>query len=283
MLASLRKITYPNIEIIIIDNASMQGDASVLKKQFPEIIFIQSGNNLGFAGGNNLGIKMAKGKYVMLLNNDTEVAPDFLEPLVEKMEGDPTIGAVSPKIHFFHSPNTFQYAGYTPLNKYTIRNGGIGYREPDNGQYDNDYETAFAHGAAMMVPMHVIREVGMMAELYFLYYEELDWGQRIKDAGYKICYVHKSKIFHKESIATGKASPLKIHYINRSRIIYMRRNVHGPTYLISLFYLMFISVPKNILTLSVKREWKLLNAYLKAIKWHIMHLSGKSVRENPVL
>ena len=280
MLQSLREATYPNIEIIIVDNASTKGDASVLKEQFPEIVFISSDENLGFAGGNNLGIQKAKGKYIMLLNNDTEVEPGFLEPLVEILEKDPTIGAVSPKIHFYHTPNTFQYAGYTPLSQYTVRNGGIGYRELDKGQYDEDRETAFAHGAAMMVPMKVIKKVGMMTELYFLYYEELDWGQRIKDAGYKIYYAHQSKIFHKESIATGKASPLKIHYLNRSRIIFMRRNIHGITYLVSLLYLMCISIPKNILTFTIRREWKLLSAYFKAIRWHLKHPGAKSVNVN---
>lgn len=107
MVKSLRKITYPNIEIIIVDNASPDEHPEIVKEECPEIIYLESKENLGFAGGNNLGFKVAKGKYILMLNNDTEVEPDFLEPLVAKMENDPHIGIVSPKIRFFILPTHF--------------------------------------------------------------------------------------------------------------------------------------------------------------------------------
>ena len=114
LLSSLRKITYPRVEIIVVDNASPNDDPSVIKMNFPEITFIQSPVNLGFAGGNNLGIRNSKGKYIMLLNNDTEVEPGFLEPLVKRLESNTQIGAVSPQIAFFHQPDLFQFAGSSP-------------------------------------------------------------------------------------------------------------------------------------------------------------------------
>jgi len=277
MLKSLMNITYPNIETIVVDNASPNCNPKTLKDRFPSIDLIENRQNLGFAGANNIGIIKAKGKYVLLLNNDTIVDRGFLEPLVRKFESNDHIGAVSPKIRFFSAPDTIQFVGMTTMNPYSISNQSIGYCAKDTGQYENDQKTYFAHGAAMMVPMKVIKEVGLMSDIYFLYYEELDWGLRIRNAGYEIFYVHDSLIYHKESMTTGVMSPLKIYYLNRSRILYMRRNIHGSIFLVSLFYLMLISVPKNVLLRLVKGEFKLLSAYCKAIGWHIRNIFNSNV------
>ena len=246
LLSTLRKITYPNIEIIVVDNASPKDDPSILKRSFPEINFIQSPVNLGFAGGNNLGIRQARGKYLFFINNDTEVEPGFLEPLVAKCESDPTIGAVSPKIKFYAHPDTIQFCGQAPMNHYTMRSHGIGHGVVDNGQFEEDSLTHFVHGAAMMVPRSVIVKVGLMPECYFLYYEELDWCASIKRAGYHLWYVHNSTILHKESISTGKMSPFKTYYMNRSRLLYLRRNVKGVTFIIAALYQAFVAIPKNL-------------------------------------
>src|SRR5690606_21311835 len=104
---------------------------------FPEIKLIKTKENLGFAGGNNVAVKQANGKYLLFINNDTEVEADFLQPMVQLLEENPEIGMVSPKIHYFHTPNTFQYAGFTPINRITIRNHAIGFGEVDKGQYDH--------------------------------------------------------------------------------------------------------------------------------------------------
>ena len=167
MIESLNHISYSNIEIIVVDNASKEDSPLVIKQRFPAINLIMNPINYGFAAGNNFGIMKARGKYVLLLNNDTVVTPNFLEPLIEKMESDPMIGAVSPKLRFFHTPNTIQYAGYTSMHPYTLRNFSIGFNEIDKGQYDVDHETPFAHGAAMLVSMDVIKKVGMMSYIFF--------------------------------------------------------------------------------------------------------------------
>jgi len=277
MLESLFQISYPNFEIIVVDNASPNCNIRSLKEKFPAIYLIENQQNLGFAGANNIAIQKALGKYVLLLNNDTIVDQSFLEPLVKKLESNSHIGAVSPKIRFFSAPDTIQYVGMTQMNPYSISNNSIGYCTKDIGQYEHDQKTYFAHGAAMMVRLSVIKEIGLMTDIYFLYYEELDWGLRIRNAGYEIHYVHDSLIYHKESITTGVLSPLKIYFLNRSRLLYMRRNIHGLTFIISLFYLIFISIPKNIFSRLVKREFKLLNAYSKAIKWHCKNLFNTEI------
>ncbi len=283
LLLSMRNITYPHVEIIVVDNASPSDDPDALKILFPEITLIKSSENLGFAGGNNIGIRHAKGDYILLLNNDTEVAPDFLEPLICKFVQDPRVGAVSPKIYFHHTPKMLQFTGISPINKITIRSTGWGFGKMDEGQFDEDKESYFAHGAAMMVPRKVIEEVGLMAEIFFLYYEEMDWGQRIRNAGYKILYVHNSIIYHKESVSTGKLSPLKIYYLNRARIIYMRRNVKGLPHLAAFLYLCLVAFPKNVLVFLVSGNFLLLKAYLRAMLWNMRNTFNKEIFYNPKL
>lgn len=282
MVKSLRKITYPNIEIIIVDNASPDKNPEIVKEVCPEIIYIKSDKNLGFAGGNNLGFKVAKGKYIVMLNNDTEVEPDFLEPLVEKMENDPTIGIVSPKIKFFYTPDILQYVGYEPINAITQRGGARGFGEKDEGQYEEDVEASYGHGAAMMVSKKAIEEVGLMADIFFLYYEELDWAHRIRNAGYKIYYVHKSVILHKESISTGgRVSPLRAYYMTRNRILYLRRNFGGFTYFLAILYQCLIAVPKNATLIAIKGNPKYIRAYVIGVLWHVANMFNKKIHESP--
>lgn len=283
LLESLNKITYPNIEVIVIDNASPDDDPSVIKEKYPNVVFIQNPINYGFAAGNNFGLMRARGEYVLLLNNDIEVDPGFLEPLVNKLQNNPKIGAVSPKIKFYYQPDTLQYAGYTPFNVVTMRNAAIGYWQKDTGQFNNDRETAYAHGAAMLVPMKVVKEVGLMSYIFFLYYEEADWCARIKAAGYQIWFVHNSQVLHKESVSTGRLSALKIYYQNRNRIVFMRRNVFGKNFIVGLLYQLFIAVPKNAFSYLLKGKIKLFLAYYKAIGWNITHLFDPEIHENPML
>lgn len=281
LLESLKKITYKNIEIIVVDNGSKEDSQNNMLKKYDFIKLIRSQKNLGYAGGNNLGIKAAKGEYCLFINNDTEVDSGFIEPLVECFEKDTTIGMVSPKIKFFHSPDTIQYAGYSPMNQFTLRQELIGYHRVDNGQFDKGGVTHSIHGAAMMVPMKIIKKVGMMAEVYFLYYEEHDWSFRIKKAGYKTVYQPASLVFHKESISTGKDSPLKIHYLARNRILYARRNFHGLQFLIIIIYLCLISIPKNSIMFLIKRRFDLFIAFWKAMFWNLSHFRG--LKDSPKL
>lgn len=283
LLESLNKTTYPNLEVIVVDNHSTRDDPTIIKKRYPNIVYIQNPINYGFAAGNNYGLMRARGEYVMLLNNDIEVPPGFLEPLVAKLENNHEIGAVSPRIKFYYQPDTIQYAGYTPMDKVTIRNAAIGYREKDTGQYNEDSETPSAHGAAMMVPMRVVKEIGLMSYIFFLYYEEADWCERILRAGYKIYYVGSSYVLHKESVSTGKLSPLKIYYLNRNRIVFMRRNLHGKEYYVALLYQLFIAIPKNAFRFLLKGKISLFLAYYRAIGWHVTHLFSKEIHENPML
>ena len=271
MLASLEKVTYPNFETLIVDNASPTKSPNIIKEKYPEIQLIISKKNLGFAGGNNIALKQAKGDYVLLLNNDTEVKPDFLESLVELMESDKKIGIVSSKILYFYEDNVIQYAGASPINPITSRGSHYGYKEIDNGQLDEVTETAYPHGACMMIRKSVLEELGLLYEGYFLYYEELDFAERVKRAGYKIYFQPNSSILHKESISTGKNSPLKTYYMNRNRLLFVKRNSSGITLFLGVIYFFLIPLLKNTIKyLFVKKH---LSALYRGVAWNIRNFN----------
>ena len=220
MIASLRQYVSTPIETIVVDNGSLRDEAHLLAERFPGIVAIRSERNLGFAGGNNLGLRAARGRYLLLLNNDTEVGDDSLHYLCDALENHPRWGAVSPKIRFADPPRPIQFAGYTPLSKITLRNGLVGFNREDDGSYDTPHETPYAHGAAMMVRRETIEQAGEMPELYFLYYEELDWSERITRSGWDIGYEPRCTVFHKESRTTGRESPLRTYYLTRNRLLF---------------------------------------------------------------
>ena len=268
-LASMEACTYPNYEIFVVDNASPKDNPDIIKEKYPAVNLIKTAVNLGFAGGNNVAVDQAKGKYLLFINNDTEVEAGFLEPMVELLENNSNIGMVSPKIHYFHTPNTFQYAGFSPIHPISIRNFAIGFGEIDNGQYNHTIQTGSIFGAAMLVPMKVIKEVGKMSEVFFLYYEEHDWAARIENAGYKVFFDGRSLVKHKESISTVKDSSFQIYYINRGRILYARRNNKGFVKLLSMLFLYGISLPKTALQYLLKSRLDLAAAVLKSALWNM--------------
>lgn len=250
-------------ELIVVDNGSSQNEALLLQKAFPQVTTIRSEQNLGFSGGNNLGIRVAKGNYIMLLNNDTYISDDCLHFLSETLESNPNIGAVGPKIKFAFSPQNIQFAGFTPLSKYTLRNRAIGYNEPDKGQYDASRPTSFLHGAALMIKRDVIKNVGEMPEIFFLYYEEMDWCTQITRHGYQLWYDPRCTIFHKESQTTGQNSPMKTYYLTRNRLLYAWRNREGCTLFISLLYQLYMANFKNIVVNLLNGKMPQARATLK--------------------
>ncbi|MDD2964552.1 MAG: glycosyltransferase family 2 protein [Bacteroidales bacterium] len=283
MLESLAEITYTNIEVIVVDNDSSRGHIQEIKAKYPRAILVQSPVNYGFAGGTNYGIMRARGRYVLLLNNDAVVSPGFLEPLVQFMESNPRAGVVSPKIRLYFSPEKIQYAGATPINLFTFRNRTLGYGQIDEGQYDEVSETAFGHGAAMLIPMEVIRSVGMMSYAYFLYYEEADWCRRIVRAGYTIWVVPQSVVFHKESLSTGKKPLDKVYYLNRGRLIYLLRTTSGVRLVVPVLYQVLIAVPKNLISYYRNGGMPMASAYFRAIKWAWKNRKNPEVYESPML
>lgn len=254
-----------DMEVIVVDNASTNDKTSIIKKKYPQVIVIRSDKNLGFAGGNNLGIREARGKYIFLVNNDTTFKDFNAQALIDRLGSSPKIGVVCPKIRFAWDNNPIQYAGYTPLSKITIRNKSIGFGEEDHGQYDTPHSTPYAHGAAMMLKREVVDKVGLMPECFFLYYEELDWSMMITRAGYEIWYEPSCTIYHKESQTTGQNSPLRTYYLTRNRLLLVKRNWKGLNKYLSYLYLICIVATRDILKYTLKGRWDLTKAVCRGL------------------
>jgi GT2 family glycosyltransferase len=260
--------TYPNLEVIIVDNGSRENPTSVFKAVYPSAIVLVNEKNLGFTGGNNVGIKASTGDYLFIVNNDTEFTPGLLEGLLKIFETYPDAGIVSPKFHYYYHKGTIEYAGYNEVNVFTGRNAMVGCREQDNGQYNEIKVTNYAHGGGMMVPRKIIEEVGGLPDEFFIYYEEFDWCEQIKRKGYKVYYQPASLIYHKESMTTGKSSPFKTFYHTKNRILFMKRNMKPLNFFIFLSYFTFFTVPKNTLTFLLKGQKEHLRSFWKGILWH---------------
>ncbi|MDO6435044.1 glycosyltransferase family 2 protein [Flavitalea sp. BT771] len=258
---------YPRIEVIVVDNASSEDPTAAFLTAYPDAIVVRNEANLGFSAGNNAGIRAAKGEYLFIVNNDTEFTPGLLEGLLKIFRTYPDAGMASPKFHYFFEKGTIEYAGYEQVNILTGRNGMVGCREKDEGQYDEVRPTHYVHGGGMMVPRRVVDEVGLMPEIFFLYYEELDWSEQIKRKGYSIYYQPASLIYHKESMTTGRSSPLKTFYLTRNRILFMRRNVAWPAFLVFTTYFLFFTMPKNTLSYLVRGQSAHLKSFWKGVLW----------------
>jgi len=253
LLKSLARISYPKLEVILVDNEQAFSDEGYYQQLFPGVNLINSPENLGFAGANNLGINAAKGEYLFFLNNDTELENGVIEKLLKAFDC-PKVGAVSPVLRYAENPEEIQFAGYTAIHPFTGRNTPL-----KSLASPRLAETPYFHGAAVMIPKKVLLEAGNMAEDYFLYYEELDWSQRIRDAGYELKVLKTTHVFHKESISTGKNSPLKVYYQTRNRVHFMRRNFANPWGFILFFCL--ISLPKNVIHFALKNQKSHLKAF----------------------
>lgn len=259
-------ITFNNdMEVIVVDNGSIDDEAALISRLYPQVKTIRSDKNLGFAGGNNLGIKAAKGKYIFLINNDTIFKDYNIQPLIDRLESSQTIGMICPKIRFAWGNNPVQFAGYTPLSKMTVRNQAIGFGEEDKGQHDVPHPTPYAHGAAMLIKRGAIEKVGLMPECYFLYYEEFDWSMMFARAGYEIWYEPACTIYHKESQSTGQKSPLRTYYITRNRLLLVKRNWHGLTKYLSYIYIIGLVSTRDILKNMIKGNKKHVKAIYQAL------------------
>lgn len=272
-LKSVLANTHPGqVEMILVDNGSLEDHGDAFKAVYPGLVYIRTNSNLGFAGGNNLGIARAKGEFLLLLNNDTEISNNLIAELTEVLITRPNVGLVSPLILYFQDPDIIQYAGFTPMNYVTARNHGIGYFEKNRAQYDNDSrETAYCHGAAVMCRKADMDKGLLMDESYFLYYEELDWCEKFKRTGMKIWFTGKTHILHKESMTVGKESSIKTYFMTRNRILFIRRNAGLVNSLLFFFYYLVLAGPKQLLQYIRKGRRDLVRWQLKGIGWNFTH------------
>jgi GT2 family glycosyltransferase len=269
-LESSRKLTYPSYEILVCDmNSIIDPTIEIDQRSFPYTQVLRSDKNLGFAGGNNWGMRQAKGEFYFIVNNDTILCPDIIEQLLKPFTLDNKVGFVCPKIKYYSNPAVIQYAGFNALNFYTARTTAVGRNEIDKGQFDVPGYTNLAHGCAMLVPKHLTLEIGKFPEEFFLYYEEVDWSLRLLKSGYFIYFQPDAVIFHKESMSVGKDNPLKIYYMTRNRILLMRRNASTVQLILFYIYFIFFAIPYGLFRYMYNGKIDFVQAFLKGIIWNL--------------
>jgi GT2 family glycosyltransferase len=203
-LASLQQLTYQNARIVVVDNASCDGTVDAIHLAFPNAELIVNASNLRFAEGNNVGIRWSlerRAEYVLLLNNDTVVDPEFLSHLVEAAENKEQIGIAGPKIYYFDDQKRIWFAGGL-IKWWRGRVTHIGIREVDNGRYDTTTVVDYITGCCMLIKRNVIETIGMLDEQYYIYGEDVDLCIRASRSGYKSVYVPSSRVWHKLSAST---------------------------------------------------------------------------------
>lgn len=238
---SLKDIAYDNYEIIIVDNGSAE-DFLKLKKTYIEddVIVINSGDNLGFSGGNNVGIKYAienKTDYILLLNNDTIVESDFLNYMVDDCLNNNDNIVVANKIMYLKEKSKIWYGGGS-FSSITSRTIAYGINEEDIGKCNLKMKVSFASGCCMLIPVEVIQNIGFMNEEFFLYCEDTDYCQRIQNAGYMIIYEPKSKIYHKVSASTNKITGVQTYYLVRNKLYIVKKYIKTRYKFIAYVYVM---------------------------------------------
>jgi len=218
-LESLRAVTYPALRLLVVDNGSTDGSEAALRERFPGLELLQTGQNLGFAGGNNAGIRRAfadGADHVLLLNNDTTVDPGFVTALVEAARANPRAGLLSSKILFFDRPDVLWYAGAS-FHRRLGWGRHRGYGQRDVGQFDRIEETDRPTGCSLLATRACCERVGLLPEHYFCYAEDLEWGLRALAFGFQVLYVPESRVWHKVSRSTGGArSTTAVRYQTRN-------------------------------------------------------------------
>jgi GT2 family glycosyltransferase len=222
---SCRELTWPNYRVLVVDNGSTDGSEELLRARLPEVRILQSGRNLGFSGGNNVGIRYALdagAEYVWLLNNDAEAAPEALEALVDALESTPTAAAATSKIFLHDDRQRLQFAGGL-WEKGRLRLRLRGTNEVDRGQFDDTLGLGSASGCSMLLRASVIREIGLMDESYFLYWEDTEWCARAQRSGYLVRFAPKSHVWHKVSATARQSSFGQSYYFVRNGFFFLLR------------------------------------------------------------
>jgi len=246
-VASCRKLAYDNARIVVIDNGSSDDSEKILRDNLPDIEVIQSGANLGFAGGNNVGIRHAMdhgADYVWLLNNDTVVDPFALTALVEAAGQDSRAGMAGSKIFTFDEPRRLWFAGgFWKYGKLLLQVRGL--NEEDTGKFDRASEVDFLTGCSLLIRATTVRDIGLLNEDYFLYWEDTDWSARALEHNWKVLYAPRSTVWHKVSASFNPVTDEQAYYYLRSKLLFYA--LHAPAVLPIALCLSFMGALRHIL------------------------------------
>lgn len=257
-LESLRRADDSCFRVVVVDNCSTDGSADLLRRGYPEHLFIQTGANLGYAGGYNAGIRCALDRgadHVCILNNDTTVSPGFLGPMLRAMDADPAAGIIGPMVCEHRDPDIVQAAG-SAANLYLGR-----FRQLHSGERRDEvrglFEADYVGGACLLVRAGLVRKIGAIPEHYFLFFEETEWCLAARRAGYKVLCDCDSVIYHKGSRSTRRVAGAIAYYMTRNQIIFERRNataLQWSTFLVYRTFQFALSMAKGLITGRIDRD-----------------------------
>lgn len=273
---SLRTTTYPNVEFMMVDNASEDDSVAFVGENYPEVKIVEAGGNIGYSAGNNLGIKHAEGDFVLLLNNDVEVTPGWLEPIMEEFQSDVSIGAVQPKIRHMINRDEFEYAGasggFMDIYGFPFLRGRLFYTiEKDTGQYDENMDLFWASGASIAIRKSVLDETGGLDDDFVHHMEEIDLCWRMLLMGYRLRIRTDSLIYHYAGGTIKPDSFMKVYWNHRNSVFMMLKNYSRKrlAFLLPVRILLdYLVVIKAALTSDKKK----ITAVLEGHKWLIKHI-----------
>lgn len=269
-LESTKRLNYKNYEILVCDiGSAVDPTIQILRGNYPNTrvlkadAYARSGNDINWA------VAQAKGDFILLINNNTEVTENVLDDLIAPFLTDTILGATCPKIRSYHRPKIIQYAGYKRVNMITGRNSIIGEKKEDKGQFDQPTYTHGAYSGAMMLKKSMIEEHSdMLTQNFFIYFDDSDVSARILKRGYKILYQPKAVVYNKDSVITDQKSAIKVYYSTRNRILFMRRNASFLQLSVFLTLFVLLGIPATTIKFLVKRQFDHLQSFFKAIYWN---------------
>ena len=269
-LHSLKNTTYPNYDIVVVDNGSEGNDAVILREKFKDYIYIiENKKNYGFAEGCNIGMRYALKNsapdYILLLNNDTTVAADFLAEMVKTAESDPLIGITGPKIYFSEEPNRIQSVG-VQIDLRTGQSTSAGLNKIDIGQFDEIIAVDWVYGCALLIKRTTIEDIGLLDSAYFRVMEEVDWCVRCKKSGYKVVFIPKARIWHRGHFSPDEWSDVIVYYQIRNQFLFMWK--HAEKLWFISFFMRFLYkellLPTMVALLRRHEDFKRLRIYYRA-------------------
>ncbi|NND71268.1 MAG: glycosyltransferase family 2 protein [Rhodothermales bacterium] len=268
-LPSVVATDYPNLEIIISDNNSSDGSSEWVTESFPDIKVLRHPQNYAFCRGNNEGIKVATGDIVVLLNNDVEVPPDWLNPIVESFEADLSIGAIQPKLLQMENRDHFEYSGgaggHLDRFGYPFTRGRVFFTmEMDNGQYDETQDIFWASGAALALRRTAIDTVGLLDENFVLHMEEIDLCWRLQRAGYRIQCNTASVVYHIGGASLPPSDPQKAYYNFRNSLMLLYKNLPTaawPQVFVARLLLDSLACVRALVVFRPREAWAIIRAY----------------------
>lgn len=264
-LESLKKTKFLDYETILVDNGSIDGCAEHVKEHFPYVKVIKNTENLGYAGGMNVGIKVSRGNYVVLMNNDMKVYPDWLGELVKVSKSDKRIGVVVPML--MQNKNIIQRVGYIENGGLLLKFRALGKGEVNNGQYKDVIEINHGNG---LIKQEVFDKIGLLDEKFFVYWEETDFCYRARKAGYKVVAAPTSKVWHKGSGTMNRKSYDVIFHKHKNRIRFIMNNLGFFRKLINIPLTLFYYIWETILA-TYKRDFITVKAVKDSIIWNVQN------------